>query len=273
MSNLDKNSIRLPIFLKPKFKTDLIRLGKNNDGGYSISKLALKDTSILYSFGLSDDWSFEKQFRKKFGAKIICFDPSVTPIFWFKRFIKDLIQLFLLKESIKNITNRFFTYFHYKFFFNNLEKMHVKFFFAPIGQSGVNTNNSDIIDMNTILQKWGSENYFIKIDIEGNEYRILDQIIKYQDQLTGLVIEFHNCDLMFEKIKLFIVKLNLDLVHIHVNNFGILTKEGFPTVLELTFSPKKYNSKRSENDNNFPKRSIDQPNNKIHEDIDIVFYE
>ena len=107
----------------------------------------------------------------------------------------------------------------------------------------------------------------------GNEYRILDQIIKYQDQLTGLVIEFHNCDLMFEKIKLFIEKLNLDLVHIHVNNFGILTKEGFPTVLELTFSPKKYNSKRSENDNNFPKRSIDQPNNKIHEDIDIVFCE
>ena len=111
----------------------------------------------------------------------------------------------------------------------------------------------------------------MKVDIEGNEYRVLDQIIKYQAQLSGLVIEFHNCDLMYEKIKSFIEELELSLVHIHVNNFGIITKDGFPAVLELTFSPNKYNSKRREDENNFPMEFLDQPNNKDEKDFDISF--
>ena len=122
--------------------------------------------------------------------------------------------------------------------------------------------NVEIIDMNLILKKWESKNCFAKVDIEGNEYRVLGQIIEHQAKLSGLVIEFHNCDLMLEKIKLFIEKFDLDLVHIHVNNFGIITKDGFPTVIELTFSPRKFNSKREENESNFPVQSLDQPNNK-----------
>ena len=106
--SIEKNLIRLPKFLKPLFKTDLIRIGKKNDGGYCIPNSSLKKTSILYSFGLSDDWSFEKEFKEKSGAKIVCFDHSVTLVFWIKRFIKDLIQFFLLKESITKTVKRFF---------------------------------------------------------------------------------------------------------------------------------------------------------------------
>ena len=86
-----------------------------------------------------------------------------------------------------------------------------------------------------------------------------------------MVIEFHSCDLMSEKIKLFIEKLNLDLVHIHVNNYGSVTKDRFPTVIEFTFSAKKYNLKRKENENNFPVESFDQPNNKNDQDAPISF--
>ena len=76
---------------------------------------------------------------------------------------------------------------------------------------------------------------------------------------------------MSEKIKLFIEKLNLDLVHIHVNNFGPITKDAFPTVVELTFSHKKYNSLRNSDDKNFPDVSIDQPNDKDSRDGPILF--
>ena len=125
--------------------------------------------------------------------------------------------------------------------------------------------------MTKILKQWNNKNFFIKIDIEGNEYRILNQIIQNQKELTGLVIEFHNCDLMFDKIKLFIESLNLDLVHVHVNNFGFITKDRFPTVLELTFSPRKYNLKKEYEENIFPDPILDQPNNKNEEDINIFF--
>jgi len=83
---MKNNSFRLPYFFKPNFKTELIRVGKENDGGYCIPKKSLKNTSILYSFGLGDDWSFEKQFREHSGAKVVCVDYSVTKLFWFKRF-------------------------------------------------------------------------------------------------------------------------------------------------------------------------------------------
>ena len=268
----NQSYLRLPYFFKPNFITDFVRIGKKNDGGYCIPKASLKDTKVLYSFGLGDDWSFEKQFKKQSKAKIVCFDHSVVLVFWFKRFIKDLMQFLLLKSTNIKTIKRFFTFFYYKFFFSNPETIHDKSFFGSIGQSMPDMQNIKIIDMNLILKKWGDENCFIKIDIEGNEYRILDQIIKYQNILSGLVIEFHNCDLMSEKIKLFIETLSLDLVHIHVNNYGIITKEGSPTVMELTFSPKKYNLKREKNENNFPIPKFDQPNNAKKKDINISFY-
>ena len=56
---------RLPKFFCPNSKTKLIRLGKFNDGGYSIPVKSLKDTQILFSFGLDDDWSFEEHFKEK----------------------------------------------------------------------------------------------------------------------------------------------------------------------------------------------------------------
>ena len=100
----------------------------------------------------------------------------------------------------------------------------------------------------------------------------MDQIIKYQERLSGLVIEFHNCDLMLEKIKQFVEKLKLDLVHIHVNNFGIITENCFPTVIELTFSPKQYNSKREKDESDFPVKFLDQPNDKKEKDLNVSFF-
>ena len=41
-------------------------------------------------------------------------------------------------------------------------------------------------------------------DIEGNEYSLLDEILKNQKKLNGLIIEFHDCNLNKEKIYNFI---------------------------------------------------------------------
>ena len=52
----------LPKIFKPKYEYDLLRLGKNNDGGYLVEKESLNLAKSLISFGLSYDWSFEKHF-------------------------------------------------------------------------------------------------------------------------------------------------------------------------------------------------------------------
>lgn len=77
---------------------------------------------------------------------------------------------------------------------------------------------------------------FLKIDIEGCEYRLLDEIINYQDLLSGVVIEFHNTDIHMDRIKNFIRKTKLTLVHFHANNADYLDKNNNPITFEMTFA-------------------------------------
>ena len=58
------NNLTLPIFLEPIYETDLVRVGNNFDGGYIVEKNSIKQSEILLSFGLSDDWTFEEDYSK-----------------------------------------------------------------------------------------------------------------------------------------------------------------------------------------------------------------
>ena len=184
----------------------------------------MKKSKVVFGFGLGDDWSFEKDFQKLSGAKIICFDGHVNLRFWFIRFCKDIIDFILLKKKSLSDFQRFYTFLNYKLFFNGRNATHRKKIIAPIDQYIPGIDKLGTTDLNQILHNKEHFDFFLKVDIEQHEYRILDQIIKYQKRLTGLVIEFHECDIHFEKIKKFIAEFGLQLVHVHVNNFGIINK-------------------------------------------------
>ena len=63
-TKLDKNKILIlmtfSLFFKPKHNYFLERIGKENDGGYLINSEAIIKSDYLLSFGIFDDWSFEK---------------------------------------------------------------------------------------------------------------------------------------------------------------------------------------------------------------------
>ena len=249
--------IILPEFFYPLYETDLIRLGKDNDGGYLIPKQSLNQTKLVYSFGLNDDFSFEKEFYNKTGAKIICYDHAVS---W-----KFFVKSFLLADF-----KSFFKYFKYKVFFNGKNKIHEKKYIAPIGTSHQFFKEDEIVDINSMLIDPSLNSLFFKIDIEGSEYRILEQLTKYASCMTGMVIEFHDCDINYHRIKNFIESFELQLVHIHVNNCDFVTDSGFPRALELTFSPKQFNKKITDKTKKFP-ISLDQPNNQLFQDYPLEF--
>ena len=262
--------LKLPEFFKPENKCEMIRLGKKNDGGYTIPKRSLQDTNTLIGFGISDDWSFEENFFNLSGAKVLCYDYSVNTRFWIVKFLKNLINFLFLKNCQDNFTE-LTKYFKYKFFFSKTNISHEKKFIAPLNQKITGVNETSITDLNNIIKSNNLGQIFLKVDIEGSEYRILDQILENQNHFTGTVIEFHDCDLHFDKIDKFIKKFLLQLVHVHVNNYGAINQFDEPTVIELTFSAKKYNENRELSDNNFPVINLDQPNNPNIEDEKIVF--
>ena len=74
--------MKLPINLKPKFEYNLIRIGSKHDGGYLIEKNSLLESKFLFSFGISTNWDFEKDFLKINNINFLAFDCSINNDFW-----------------------------------------------------------------------------------------------------------------------------------------------------------------------------------------------
>ena len=93
--------MKLPNFLCPKYKCELIRLGKENDGGYSVPNKSLGETKNVFGFGLGDDWSFEEDFYNRTKSKIYCYDHTVNWKFFLKLFLghpKTIFKFFEYKK-------------------------------------------------------------------------------------------------------------------------------------------------------------------------------
>jgi hypothetical protein len=217
--------------LKPLHTYNLIRIGKENDGGYLIEKNSFENSCFLIGLGINDDWSFEE----KFGKPFLGVDNKLDLRFLFSGFYKRLIILFFTFYK-KWILIDFFNYTKkIIFYYNNKNKFLKGWVGGPYKQS----NNYTLKDIVSLTPKI---NLFLKVDIEGGEYRILNEIIELEDMFTGYVIEFHDCDFNFDIIHDFILKSKSTLCHFHINNYGD-SFNGIPTLIELTFakSPKILN--------------------------------
>lgn len=65
-----------PLHLQPFRCDDLIRVGKDNDGGYLVNKLDVLTSTELVSFGIGDDTSFEEQFVNITKCPVVGYDKS-----------------------------------------------------------------------------------------------------------------------------------------------------------------------------------------------------
>ena len=257
---------KLPIYFKP-YDTNilnLIRLGRNCDGGYIIDKRVIKKTSAVITCGLEAEWSFEKEFQKyNRDCKIIAFDHTVDKKFWINRFLKDLISLLLLRKIRLNQFRELFKYFEYLNFFAGKNKHYLK----KIVLKKKRNNQT------TITEAIGNEkNIVLKIDIEGDEYKILNEIIVNLKKINLLVIEFHDLKNNLKKVKDFIKKSKLKNIHINANNYSMVYKNGLPQVIEMTMiNPKKFKIRNNKTKKNYPIKGLDFKNRKRGPAIQIAF--
>lgn len=257
----------IPKYFKPQKEYDLIRLGQDNDGGYLVEKESINKSNGLITLGLGYDWSFEKSFKELTEKTIICYDHTVN-YSSIKKLCRKLISSYFFRmfkpkyvfrknffsQMIKNI----FLYNDYKkFFSNNVEHI----------EKRIGSGDGGIMLSEILKSKKGMLPAFLKIDIEGSEYRIFNEIIDNQNNFTGIAIELHDVDLHLEKIRNLIEKLNMDLVHIHPQNPAFVTDDYIPTQLELTFAK---NPVPIGNQAKVP-HHLDQPANPLIPEIDMKF--
>lgn len=249
---------KLPKFLKPTSTGSFVRLGKNNDGGYIIDKNAMQNADCLVSLGISNDWSFEKDFFKATKCPIIAFDGSVSFFIFSKKVGATLLRV----DKPYLVFQWIYLCFDYLYFFKGRKK-HIKQFIGP-------REFTDHLCLSDAIENYApthAQKILLKVDIEGGEYRILEEILLLQDRICYLAIEFHDCDLHTRKIKNFIEQFSLSVCHVHCNNWGQITASGMPQLLELFFNKQT---------NNMPPTvqlpiELDQPNNSKSPDISIQF--
>lgn len=138
---------------------------------------------------------------------------------WFN---KKKIKRGSFSKALKLIyqKNKFFKFFNEKNFFSK----------------NIGNIDSNSISLKKILSDNKEDNIFFKIDIEGSEYEILSEIVYFQNQIIGLCIEFHSCNKNLHQIIKFIENFNLEVVHIHANNYNLPPPNEIPDVLEFTFA-------------------------------------
>ena len=256
----------LPKFLKPYHtkKSNLIRIGPNTDGGYVIDKRIINRTRTIITCGLNDDWEFEKSFLKNNkNSKIFAYDHTVTKEFWLSRFKKDIVSLLLLKKlKIRKILD-VFKYIDYRLFFRDNKKHFEKKIVFKKKSNEETTIPRIINNHNKVV---------LKVDIEGDEYKILNDIKKNSKRIFFLLIEFHDVHKNLIKIRNFITKSDLKIIHIHANNYGGIDKNGIPKVIELSMlNSKKIKINKILSKRKYPIIDLDYKNFKRRKDIKIEF--
>jgi len=210
---------------------NFIRLGKDNDGGYVIPIELIEVTDVLMGYGISDDISFERDFTKRYNKTSYGFDCGI------KNIETGDLNCHFLSECIGTSD----------YLYNNQVL------------SGKISSFSEQRQRLKLINK----KILIKMDIEGAEYEVIDDILKYSKDITGIVIEIHHIkNSMFqEKILnlLYSIDQNFILVHLHGNNGYCEAVYNIPNTIELSYINKNLVDYYQISSNQKHPLPIDQP--------------
>lgn len=156
-------------------------------GGFYILPELLHDSSIIYSFGIGKDISFDKACIKKHRCKVFAFDPTPKSINWIGR-QKLPVNFQFYHFGISSAGSGYYDFYMPK---------HVK------GVSGSLVLQNDVAKENhiSVLMKSFDDiaaelNHrhidVLKMDIEGAEYAVLEKILASPVTIDQLIVEFHD---------------------------------------------------------------------------------
>tara|TARA_X000001036_G_scaffold424191_1_gene448975 strand:- start:239 stop:1051 length:813 start_codon:yes stop_codon:yes gene_type:complete len=257
-------------FLKPLKNSNLLRLGRNHDGGYIVDSTVINKCNTLITFGLGPDWSFELDaIKRNKNIKIYMYDYSVSSAPYVKDVIKYFRRFLTFRSNYESVSNRLRYLKEYQDFF---KIKNVTFFKEKIAFP---VKEKIDVDIDKVFSRIPSEEKVIlKSDIEGSEYEVIDQILNYSDRIEMLIFEFHWIDKKEEIFLESVKKLQkyFDIIHIHGNNHFDKLPTGLPIIIEMTLLNKKNNQENTKQYvTSFPIEGLDYSNNPHKEDLAFSF--
>jgi len=202
----------------------LVKLGGFKDGSYVADYFAVRRTTLLLSGGVGSNVRFESDFHDlNPNVTVILVDPTVSVLRMVARgFYHFLLQNQSGFRSLGEVFNYKYTRRHATL---------IKKFLGPQFLVSEILNSRGFQGMKRTV--------FVKLDIEGAEYALLEDLLSLKDLFTGLCIEFHGLDQVGNRSKLecFLNELQYHIIHLSINEVCYL-QGNFPSVLEVSLMPK-----------------------------------
>jgi hypothetical protein len=138
-----------------------------------------------------------------------------------------------------------------------------------ITESGAGFSQTNLI---LAAKEIGEPEFILKVDIEGGEYLIIDQICFLSTRIPLLIIEFHDTGSRRTEFEDAIAKLSKEylICHSHANNFEPIGPDGIPTAIELTLGRRNFFHIHQEI-NSLPIPKLDAPSARNRKDHTIAF--
>jgi len=262
----------IPADLWPQEVGDLVRVGRPYDGGYVLPRSALMAATELISVGINDDWSFEQASTGLNPAlRLIGVDATTTPWYVLRRGFRFRVEYLLTWLTGRHAKRDFLkTRMPSVLAYRRFWAQHTLILKMLAPQASATT-----VRLGDLMPRLSDElapRAFLKIDIEGAEYALLDDIVAAAPRLTGLAMELHDLPAHRERVIQFFAALrpHLVLVHLHANTYdGVDPDTALPKVVEATWLSRSLVTENLTATQALPRPGLDQPSKYSHQPIQL----
>lgn len=190
---------------KCKIQTIIPKINLGTEyGGWTIAPEYINKDSIVYSFGIGEDISFDLELINKFGVNVYAFDPTPKSINWVKS---------------QNVPVNFKMYEYGIADFDGVAQFnppenpdHVSHTLLDRPSTSNRAISVQVYTLQTIMKMLKHTHIdILKMDIEGAEYPVLRDLINQDIPIKQLLVEFHHSfdNISFKETKQTIELLNL----------------------------------------------------------------
>jgi FkbM family methyltransferase len=185
---------RVRRFVKACVGTDLItrldtvvsaqRFGSDY-GGWVLARENLDADSVVYSFGIGEDISFDIDLIRAFGLTVHAFDPTPKSIVWVKA--QNPPDQFRLHEyGLAAFDGQ-------ASFHPPDNPRHVSHTMLENKSAGGQVLMAPVKRLRTVMEELGHGHIdVLKMDIEGAEYQVIDDICRSDIRPAQILVEFHH---------------------------------------------------------------------------------
>ena len=154
-------------------------------GGYAVCPTGLDRESVVYSFGVGSDVSFDAALIEARGVTVHAFDPTPRSIDWVKS--QTLPTAFVFHPwGIADFDGT-------ATFHAPKDPTHVSHTLLSAGDAGTGSVEVPVFRLRTIMDQLGHQRIdVLKMDIEGAEYGVLGDVLGSDLAIPQILIEFHH---------------------------------------------------------------------------------